>query len=265
MLETIWTSIKTFFETPSLWYNLIAITLAAASLVYGIVINYIQTKKKEPVYWIHTTHMFREMVKDVKGLRILYNNNEVSDLSSTKFVFWNKGKDAIKQTDIASKNPIRITIDSEYEILDVFIDKFTNEDNNFTIKKQADGKSVLIVFEFMEQNDGVALQIIHTAPDGNHFTVSGKVISGSKIVFVDYKQLFPLPFIKNRHSNFDYHLFKGFLMSFGVLMIIVSIVFIEEKDVLSYIIRSVYLLIGLLYLYGAFFLVRRRIPSKLIE
>lgn len=266
MIDTILQSLKSFLETPSFWYNLTAILLAAGSLLYGIIKDYVQSKKKEPVYWIRTTHMVRETIKDVKGLRILYNDVEVSDLSSTKFIFWNKGKDAIKQNDIASRNPIKITIDSEYEILDAFIDKCTDEDNNFSIVKQPDGKSILINFEFMEKSDGVSIKLTHTAPSSDKFKITGKVISGSKIEYARSASYNLLPLLLTRevkNPKREYLIFKSLVILGGLFFILISFSVYKEQDIISYIGRTFFLLLGIFYIYAAIFIIRKRIPEKL--
>lgn len=268
MFDTIWEAVKGFFEGPSLWYNLTAIILTAAGFIYGIISNYIQNKKNEPVYWIRTTHLFRETVKDVKGLHILYNNKEISDLSSTKFIFWNKGKDAIKQTDIASKNSIKITIDPDYEIFDAFIDKATSEDNNYIIEKQEDGKSVLVKFEYMERNDGVSISLTHTAPSSNKFKVTGKVISGSKIEYSRFAGFTAFSFSgegKPNNSKKELRATKLIMFLGGLFFVLWSFSIAKEQDLFNLILRYVLLIMGLFYFYIAIFIVRRRIPQKLDE
>lgn len=261
--------IADFFSTPSMWYNLLAISLTTLGLLYGIIKDYIQSKKKEPVYWIRTTHLIRETLKDLKGISIRYNNVEVTDLSSTKFVFWNKGKDAIKRGDIASRNPIKISIDPDYVILDAFIEKKTDEDNNFTLTLSPDGKSILVDFEFMEKNDGISLKLTHTAPASKNFKITGKVISGSKIVYMpspSYSDLFQLWGGEKRINSSTIHNFFKFITFLGgLLLLLVQMALIKENNSLSYIVRFVLLLLGLFYIYAALFIVRRRIPRKLDE
>lgn len=261
-------SIVDFFSTPSMWYNLLAISLTVLGFLYGIIKDYIQSKKKEPVYWIRTTHLIRETLKDLKGISIRYNDVEVTDLSSTRFVFWNKGKDAIKRGDIASKNPIKISIDPEYVILDAFIEKKTDEDNSFTLKLSPDGKSILIDFEFMERNDGISLKLTHTAPDSKKFSVTGKVISGSKIVYMpspSYSDYFPLQGANKVNSSIVHYLFKVLMFLCGLLLLLVQMLLIEGNDYFSYIVRFILFLLGLFYIYAALFILRRRIPKKLDE
>lgn len=265
MLNVSIKSILEFFSEPSAWYNLVALSLAIVSLFYGFIRDYVQSKKKEPVYWIRTTHLMRETIKDVKGLRILYNGAEINGLASTRFVFWNKGKEAIKHSDIASKNPIKITIDSSYEILDAFIDGCTDEDNNFTIKKDIDSKSILIDFEFMEKNDGISLKLIHTAPSSNSFNVTGKVISGSSIEYTSSASYSNLPILSELfplRRKTGYYIFKGSFIIMGLLLFM-SFFGSDEIRVDSYIIRSFFMLIGVIYIYVGLFIIRRRIPDKL--
>ena len=141
----------------------------------------ISNRKRIPVYIIQTAHLIREVVNDNDDITITYQGQEYHNLSSTRFVFWNNGRKAIKENDIATMNPIRVTIDEHYQILDAYIDKQTDIDNNFIIEKTDDKKSIIINFEFLEHNDGASIRIIHTAPSNEDFIVSGKVISGNNI------------------------------------------------------------------------------------
>ena len=266
MLNSIIQIIKDFFESPSFGYNLFAIIIAVGGLLYSIIRDYIQNKKKQPSYWIRTNHLVRKATKNMEGIRIMYNEEEVPNLSSTEFIFWNRGKDAIRSTDVASKNPIKITISDEYRILDAFIEKFTNEDNNFTIVKKDEDHSVLINFEFMEHNDGVTLRLTHTAPDNSHFKVTGKVISGTKIELdrsVRASATLSLLF-GNKHQRRDFNFYKWIMFFSGVIMMFLPSLFLkDESGIVKYLIYAFFIVVGLFYIYHSLFVLKNRIPSKL--
>lgn len=172
-------NIYEFFQA-SPWYNILALSITLVGTLYGIASFFIGNRKRIPMYIIETSHLIREIVKDHE-LRIIYKGQEYPSITSTRFVFWNRGRKVIKGDDIATKKPIKITIDNKYQILDAFIAKQTNTDNNFVLEKSKDNKCLTIKFEFLEYNDGIAIRILHTAPSDDELHVSGKVISGSKL------------------------------------------------------------------------------------
>lgn len=266
MIDTIFQYFKEFFGKPNMWYNLATTILAVGAFIYSIIKDYIQNKKKQPTYWLQTTHLVRETAKGLDGLSIRYKGREISDLSSTKFILWNKGRDAIKRSDVASKSPIKITIDSDYEILDAFIDKMTDEDNNIKIRKQEDGKSVIVDFEFLDYNDGLSMVITHTAPSSDNFKVTGKVISGSKIEydrFASYPYKSPIADRESSSIKSDYYLLKTMSFVFGLFFIIYTLFRIKSDDVVSIIVSILFMSMGFFLIYFGLFVLRRRIPQKL--
>lgn len=260
--------LRIFFDSSNIWFSVTSLALAVSGLVYSILHNYYQNKKKKPSYWIKTTHLVRDSIKGIKGVRILFNDEEIPNISSTVFVFLNSGKDAIKNTDIASRNPIKITIESQYKILDAFIEKHTNEDNNFKIQLQDDNHSIYINFEFMEYKDGITLRLIHTAPDSNSFTVSGKVIAGEPITRIFYPDSFMSiesssfeDKVKNNRSNLV--LSRFFVIFLGFLLVLAAFKAEANDKMLYYILKGLLLLSGLFYFYLGIFRMRRIIPSSL--
>ncbi len=267
-MDNISSFLRTFFDSSNIWFSVTSLVLAVSGLAYSILHNYYQNKKKKPSYWIKTTHLVRDSIKGIKGVRILFNDEEIPNISSTIFIFLNSGKDAIKNTDIASKNPIKITIASQYKILDAFIEKQTNEDNNFTIQLQDDNHSVIINFEFMEYKDGFSLRLIHTAPDSNSFIVSGKVIAGEPITRI----FSPDPFMSIESSSFDniaksnrsnLALSRFFIVFLGFLLVLAAFKAEANDNLILYILKGLLFLSGLFYFYFGIFRMRRIIPSSL--
>lgn len=260
--------LESFFDSSNIWFSVTSLVLAVSGLAYTILYNYFQNKKKKPSYWIKTTHLVRDSIKGIKGVRILFNDEEIPNISSTIFIFLNSGKEAIKNTDIASKNPIKITIAPQYEILDAFIEKQTNEDNNFKIELRDDNHSIYIYFEFMEYKDGISLRLIHTAPDSNSFIVSGKVIAGEPITRI----LSPDSFVPIESSSFDdkvknnrinLALFRFFIIFLGFLLVLAAFKAEANDNIMLYILKGFLFLSGLFYFYFGIFLIRRIIPSSL--
>lgn len=268
MLENNFSFLRNFFDPSNIWFSVTTIVLAVAGLVYSVWHDYYHNKKKRPSYWINTTHLVRDSIKGIKGVRILYNDVEIPNISSTVFIFLNSGKEAIKNSDIASKNPIRIAIDTQYKILDAFIEKQTNEDNNFKIQLVDDNHSVYIDFEFLEYQDGISLRLIHTAPDSNSFVVSGKVIAGEPVTRISSQD--PFMSLKGMNSDGEVKNYGKTLVPFRFFIIFLSFVLVvasfmaeaNGKNTLL-ILKGLLFFAGLFYFYVGIFMMRRRIPSSL--
>ena len=266
--------IYNFFQA-SQWYNILALLTTLVGTLFGIASFIIENRKRIPVYIIQTANIIREIINENDDIRITYRGKEYSNLSSTRFVFWNNGRKTIKRDDVATRNPIKITIDEQYQILDAYIDKQTNTDNNFVIEKTDDNKSLIIKFEFLEYNDGASIRIIHTAPSNKVFFVSGKVISGRNIYNAQSGNITKGINKILSYIRFDYlplrqriSILRLFFFLMGVLTLLnpyirhISILQNSEKSILYYLI--IYLL-GIFYLLIALFGLRRYVPKELEE
>lgn len=267
--------INSFFQS-SPWYNILALTTTLIGTIYGVASFIIGNRKRIPVYAMQTAHLIRDVINENDNIKITYKDQEFPNLSSTKFVFWNRGRLPIKSNDIASKNPIKISIDEKYQILDAFIDKQTDKDNNFVLEKTEDNKCLIVKFEFLEYNDGVSIRIIHTAPSNNDFSISGKVISGVKLhnAYSNNfrKGLFKaISFISFSFLPFRHRLMfiRGLFFFMGILLILSPLIsHMGLADILMGRNDSVWYYIfiypmGVLYMLFALFALRRYIPKSL--
>lgn len=265
-MDGILSFLRSFLNSSNIWFSATTLLLAVAGLTYSIIHDYYHNKKKRPSYWIKTTHLIRDSIKGIEGVRILYNDEEIPNISSTTFIFLNSGKEAIKSSDVASKNPIKITISAQYKILDAFIEKQTNEDNNFSIQLQEDSHSVYICFEFMEYKDGITLRLIHTAPDSNSFTVSGKVIAGEPITRIPSPDFFIESSSfgnKARDNRNNVVPFRFFIVFIGFLLIFAAFKAEANDNIFLYLLKVLLFLSGLFYLYLGVLRMRRIIPHSL--
>ena len=275
-IRTIMNEINYFFQASPI-YNILALTTTFVGTLYGIASFIIGSRKRIPTYAIRTTHLIREITNNNENVKITYKGKEFPNLSSTRFVFWNQGRLTIKKDDVATKNPIKIAIADNYQILDAFIDKQTDEDNNFILNLSPDNKSITIKFEYLEYHDGVAIQIIHTAPSSQELVVSGKVISGGKIHNAHSNSFIKglikiIDFLGLRFLSFRYRLsiYRVFLFLFGVIMILnplltqyktyENLLFANSNSIWYYI--FIYPM-GVLYMLFALFALKRHIPKEL--
>lgn len=157
------------------WLNLIFLILAILSIIISIYLYFKSKRRKIPIYLIKTFNLIRDRVNKIQEVKIIYSDKPIKNLSITKIAFWNRGNEVINKSDIAPKEPIRIVVGEEYEILNANIIFIKNEANNFSITVTPDKKSVLIDFDYIFTTEGVSLEIYHTGVSGKDIKFKGSL------------------------------------------------------------------------------------------
>ena len=141
------------------------------------IIFYIKGKPKLELSWVKSTYLIIANNKSVfEGLEMTFNKEPIDDLSVTKIVLWNSGNKEIRESDVYSNKQICITSDDTVNILEAKILP-DNDKNNYSIMRRE--KSVLLCFECIEENNGFAIQLIHSG-EAFSIKVDGEIKGGKK-------------------------------------------------------------------------------------
>lgn len=126
-------------------------------------------------------HYTGELIFDEKNnikpdkLRISFEDNEVSKLSRMYLWFWNGGTDVINRDDVVGNSP-RINFPEDGgKILSVKVINETRRLCNINLS-HFDENSIDLDFDFLDQGDGILIEVIHTY-DSNNCDVVG-IIKG---------------------------------------------------------------------------------------
>jgi hypothetical protein len=171
-------SIIRFFNGDP-WLNFLFFLLALAGIALAIIFYYKSQKEKKLVFSTQTFSLVRESLATIKNVEIKYNGSMVRNLSLTKFAVWNSGKEPIKNSDIASTDPL-IILSSQKSIIYDYEISYHQEVNNIQIKR-IDEKSINILFEYFDFNDGIVLSIYHSGHMSDDLIIQGTIIGGKKI------------------------------------------------------------------------------------
>ena len=137
-------------------------TIAIIGLFLAIFF-YIKSKKvKLPYYAISSQNIVRDLVSRIDSLEMLYAGERIENLTATKIAFWNAGNDTIKREDIPDKAPLTINVKKGYKILNAIILHFIEKSNEFSIHISDDKSHITIDFEYLDKNEGVIIQLLHT-------------------------------------------------------------------------------------------------------
>lgn len=207
MIENIKNIMKWLNENQ--WLNLIFLILAFLGIIVSVYLYFKSKRRKVPIYLIKTFNLVRERVNKLDKVKIVYDERTIKNLSITKISLWNKGNEVINKTDIAPKEPIRVVVDNDFEILDAIISKVKNEANNFSIQISQDKKSVTVDFDYFYTNEGISFEVYHTGTSGKNIKLKGSLkdlpqlstAEYNKDFFVDYIFDNSFGLLKNRLSD----------------------------------------------------------------
>jgi hypothetical protein len=182
---------------------ILSILLAIISIYIGYYFYTHPQKIKNPCYAIRNINLIRGLVKKFgEDLEILYRKNNIENFTATKVAFWNLGKDTINKDDIAPADPLEIYVKEGFEILDVKILFAKKSVNQFDIKLSEDHKSVKILFEYLDQDDGGVIQILHTGKSAEDIGVRGSVKGVKELTCTSSPKSFIIRFFSRTATNY---------------------------------------------------------------
>ncbi len=107
-----------------------------------------------------------------EGIEFLFRGHKVPKVTLSRIAFWNIGNTTIKGDQIVSSDPLRIVLGENASVLETTVLVRTRTVNDFAClnRPTAEGE-VECRFDFLDPNDGVLIQIIHTGT--NKLEVTG--------------------------------------------------------------------------------------------
>ena len=159
--------------------------------IAGLIIAFIVIPRRKFYYRTITNNLI--INPDIDDIQLLYKSKVVENVTVSKIILSNMGNRVILHNkDIPSRNPIRFSIDKNYEILNISVIDYSSDDNNARIdpipykEKNCELLYYKLEFEYFEKREGCIIQIIHTAPNSNYIHVKGKVIEGNDLSANNY-------------------------------------------------------------------------------
>lgn len=164
-------------NSPIAW-TILAL-LAIVSFIYAIVCQHKNKEKKEFSYCLKFNNLIQQKKSDFDKLLITYNGQMVEDLCVSRFTVWNSGNRTLNSTDIVDSKELTISVSDNCKILDTDLIYCSEETNKFSLKV-VDESTVKLFFEYVDVNDGLVVQIIHTGSDDD-IRIDCKIKGGNQI------------------------------------------------------------------------------------
>ena len=247
-------------------------------IIIAILTYKFSIKKPIPSYQRHSLEIIRknqlELSKDIK---ISYKDVLVENLTKIEIVFWNEGRDTLKNENIVVDDPLLFKFSNDTIILSAKIIKQTRDINKSYIRiSETNSNIAYFGFDYLDQNDGMIFEIIHT--DINIYPEIMGTIKGIPEGIQNFGQvdLFNSKNCKNKIICLLNSRLLSLLMSFiGVFLILIGFYPSILETVQSYsilnssdtYIRVFFIFIGVFYFALSVLLFlqkRKRFPKKLI-
>jgi len=156
-----------------------AVVVSIAAIVVGLRAIW----RKKPV-WAYITSKIIGLDTDAPaGLKLSFNEKPVRDAYRTTFIFFNKGRETIRENDVAADIAIHF---KEATILQPpVILKSSNAAIKFSAKQTDKGgdNAIKLSFDYLDHNDGAVVEVLHTK--SQEITRSG-TIKGADRKRIDY-------------------------------------------------------------------------------
>ncbi|MBE3142039.1 MAG: hypothetical protein IMZ53_15810, partial [Thermoplasmata archaeon] len=167
--------------TQNPYISFIGFLIGIIGLLYALHIARRDKKNKWLRYYTGSSNLIENGNNLYPHLNVTYDGRKLDNFTITKLSIKNKGTEVIRPEDIAVNDPIRVRVNTEQntELLEYAVIKVTDEINNFSLTK-VDKNSFTISFGFIEPEDSITIQVLHTGKDSRALIVSGTVIGAKK-------------------------------------------------------------------------------------
>ena len=170
--------LQNLMDSPIAWTVLAF--LAIFSTVFAVYTWIASKTKKQFSFSCKTNEIIVSGKSNIDKLKIKYDGQDISDLSSSRFYIWNSGNKVINIDDVVISKPLCIINTGDAKILDAQIIKYNEETNNFAVTQMSDTR-IKLSFDYVDHGEGLILQVLHTG-SSKDLELNCKIKGGKKIV-----------------------------------------------------------------------------------
>lgn len=145
------------------WVVLALITII--SLGWAIYTYFSNNRKKQFSAAISDVEIIRKGNKRIENLDFFYKDKSIKSLTISRCSIWNSGNKVINAEDLVAEHQLEIYVDKGAEILEAQIIAEVETTNRFQIL-EITSERVKVGFDYVDTNEGITLQIIHTGKRG---------------------------------------------------------------------------------------------------
>jgi hypothetical protein len=215
------------------WGAVVTIIVAVIFGIATIVLTLKVSRKKKPVWACITSKIIGLDTDAPAELKLFFAEKPVRDAYRTIFIFFNKGREPIRENDVAED--IVIHFKGADILQQPVILKPSKEAIKFSSKQIVKGgdNSIKLSFLYLDHNDGAVVEVLHT--ESQDITCSGTIIDTDRIGYIG-EFLPPRP-LEPRRLLREY----GIAGLLGIVLLVILLVFVGHSPLML----AFFLLMGL--------------------
>lgn len=136
---------------------------------------------KQVSYTVWTENLVRKLSSWVSDLELRYRGEPIKAAPVSKVVIWNSGHRELKRDDVAPTDRLRVTVQQPVRILSISVIGASNAANNSRLQGGASDGTQVVDFDYLNRNDGLAIQIVHTGTESSSLAIQGEIIGGEPV------------------------------------------------------------------------------------
>lgn len=171
--------LKDFWENYSFLINLLGIVIPIALTLF----LYYRSKPLKLIYFASRTFpVITDRSDKIDGLQITISGRSAYIVSMTRFAIWNAGNQTIDSRDISESDPMTVCTCKHIDVFYAKILERTRQANQIRLGKISEyPNSYRIEFDYLDPNDGVLLDIVHSGDVFQEFELTGSIKGGAII------------------------------------------------------------------------------------
>ncbi|MBH0086073.1 hypothetical protein I6E84_07565 [Psychrobacter sp. SCQQ22] len=167
-------NLETLASNP--FVTLGSFSLAVLGITLAVVFYFKSQKNKTPCFEQSSNTIIEGLHNSLDGLEVRYKGSTQERITVTKLAFWNNGKDTIDRSDLVEKDPVRISIPEDIDILDIQIINVSEESSTVSIQEnKACPNSYILNFDFLDHKEYFVIQVIHNGSSSEKIKIEGKI------------------------------------------------------------------------------------------
>ncbi|MBU0509338.1 hypothetical protein KKH27_10930 [bacterium] len=167
-----------------IWIALNSPWISLCGLIIGLLglLLFLRSKRdKRPCFAQRSTNILTDLKSSFGAIEVTYESQPIQSFTSTRIAFWNEGRETINRADIPSGAPITIRVGEGHRILEVKTVFRVEEANQMDIHiSDSEARQAAISFEYLDQDQGGVVEILHTGTSDSDISISG-LVKGTRL------------------------------------------------------------------------------------
>jgi len=174
-----WQILKTFISKHTELINFASLSFGFTGIILAFLFYRASKPTRQLSYSTRTFRIISEKTKNIPGLEVKFDGQNVNAISVTRLAIWNGGSEPLRSTDIPENELLTIQAREGVEILKAELIESTSSAIRASMRKTNDALSRYgFHFEFLNPRDGAIANIIHNGTGLEDLSLLGTIIGG---------------------------------------------------------------------------------------